>query len=238
MSMRKIVIPLIFTLLAEVVLLTLGFWQVQRLAWKEDLIATMEARVHAPAAVLPVDLGALDDWSYRHVQVDGTFDHDREAHVQATGPNGRAGFHVYTPLLMNDGRSVIINRGFVPAAFKEAMSRPESLTEGPQHITGLARLSRAKERFALNNNERTNIWFTPDVNEMAAFMGLAHIVPIFVDAADKGDGVLPLGGQTLLNIPNNHLDYALTWFALALVLLIVFLAYVRSALKRGDEHVV
>ena len=232
MLKRIPLIPSVMTVLALALLVSLGQWQVQRLNWKTELLATMDARVHGtPVNVVdhPADVEA---WNYRRVVARGVFDHDREAHLQTTGPDGKAGYDIYTPLRLADGRAVIVNRGWVPFAKKDQSTRGDGLSVGEVSVVGLARLNRTAEWYMPKNNTVKNIWFTANLPEMASFMNVKVALPLFVDAdATPIAGGYPIGGQTILDIPNNHLDYALTWYGLALVLLVIYLLYVRRAFK-------
>lgn len=228
MLRRLPLVPTVMTLVFLLVLTGLGTWQVARLVWKNDLISSMYERVTAPAQDLPLE-GFQE---YQHVRLVGEFRHDKEAYLQTTGPNGKAGYDVYTPLHVMDGRWVIVNRGWVPSALKDPALRPADHVGGQVSVVGLVRGDRKPLWYMPANNTTTNIWFTPIITEMADFMGLENPVDVFVDAdATPNAGGYPVGGQTVLDIPNNHLDYALTWYGLALVLLVIYLLYIRRALK-------
>ena len=224
------------TVLALALLVSLGQWQVHRLNWKNELIATMDARVYGEPRALPKQYDDLEAWSYMRVSVHGVFDHDNEAHLHTLGPRGIAGYDIYTPFKLDDGRTVIINRGFVPTAMKNVATRAEGQVAGEVSIVGLARLSRDVQWYMPKNNTVKNVWFTPVLSKMASFMGVSTPIPLFVDADEAvNQGGYPIGGQTVLNMPNNHLDYALTWYGLALVLLVIYLLYVRRTFEDSDD---
>ncbi|TCD13471.1 SURF1 family protein [Oricola cellulosilytica] len=210
------------------VLISLGNWQVRRLAWKEDLLAKIEARISAePVTLSAVEdmLKAGEDVEYLPVTVEGTFDHADEQHMLATW-NGASGWYVYTPMAVEDGGYLFVNRGFVPYALKEASARPESLPEGAQTITGLARMPLSAKPGSLlpDNAPDRNQYYWKDLSAMSAAAGLdsEEVVPLFVDAArDEDPQRLPIGGVTNISLPNSHLQYALTWYGLAGALLAV-----------------
>lgn len=220
--------------LAFAVLVGLGTWQVQRLQWKEDLIATIEARVGQPPASIPelhgriADAGALE---YTPVSVRGTFLHDEEMFFFATH-GGQSGWFVYTPLVLAadeshvSGDVVIVNRGFVPYDRRDPATRPGSRPEGQVTVTGLAREALGgRPGFIVPDNrpqERTFYW--KDWSAMVETAGLdaAATVPYFIDAAPAADArALPVGGVTIVALPNNHLQYAVTWYGLAAALVAV-----------------
>ncbi len=203
------------------VLLGLGTWQVERRAWKLDLIARVDARVHAPAVSAP---GPAEwprvgpDDAYRHVRLSGTFLHDRETLVQAVTERG-GGFWVLTPLRRPDGSLVLVNRGFVPGDRRDPATREPGQVAGETTVTGLLRLTEPKGAFLRSNDPTDDRWYSRDVAAIAAARGLTEVAPYFVDAgATPNPGGLPVGGLTVIAFPNNHLVYAITWYGMALML--------------------
>jgi len=212
----------VLSLTAFAVLIALGVWQVERRAWKLALIDRVEQRVHAPAQPIPSPgawsaVTAAND-EYRHVSLTGRFLHDRETLVQAVTEEG-PGYWVLTPLQRGDGTQVLINRGFVLSERRDASARRDGNPDGPVEITGLLRMSEPRGGFLRNNVPQHNRWYSRDVAAIAAARGLHEAAPFFVDAdaGSQSDGG-PIGGLTVVRFPNNHLIYALTWFALAFML--------------------
>ncbi|WP_306119607.1 MULTISPECIES: SURF1 family protein [unclassified Roseitalea] len=223
----------LFALPVLVALVMLGNWQVQRLAWKQDLLATIDARLDAPPvpaariAELAADGG---DIRYRPVEATGNFVHDREQHFFATH-EGASGYYLYTPLEMEGGAVVLVNRGFVPFDLKEPETRPGSLTEGTVTVTGLARERlAAKPSFIVPDNDpEKNVYYWKDWALMVERAGYApeEVLPFFIDAFEgEAGGDWPVGGVTRIDLPNNHLQYAITWYGLALALVVVLAAFV------------
>ncbi|WP_062112160.1 SURF1 family protein [Aureimonas sp. AU40] len=222
MPRRSRIVLLALSLPLIVGLLGLGIWQVERRAWKLDLIEHVDQRVHAPAvpAPGPSEWSLLDptDDEYRHVRLTGTFLHDRETLVQALTTLG-GGFWVLTPLQAPDGSVTLVNRGFVPTERRDPASRPDGQVQGTQTIEGLLRLSEPGGRVLRANEPEADRWFSRDIGAIAARRGLERVAPFFVDAdAASNPGGAPVGGLTVVQFNNNHLVYALTWFALALML--------------------
>ena len=220
-------------LAAFALLVTLGTWQVQRLQWKEALLATIDQRIHSapvPIAETEALYRSTGDVDYVPVTVSGTFHHAGERHFLATW-QGKSGFFVYTPLELADGRIVFVNRGFVPYDRKAADTRPDGQVAGQVSVTGLARNPLAgKPSWILPDNDPGgNVFFWKDRDGMAASAGLqsgVEIVPFFIDAgAAPNPGGLPVGGVTLIDMPNNHLQYAVTWYGLAAALVGVLVAW-------------
>ena len=215
--------------------LMLGTWQVQRRAWKLDLIARVEQRVHAPAVAPPPQAewaGVTSDNSeYRHVRVSGTFLNDSETLVQALTDLG-AGFWVLTPLRLGDGTVVLVNRGFVPPERRERGAHGAGESATPATVTGLLRITEPRGAFLRRNDPVGNRWYSRDVQAIAAARGLSGVAPYFIDAeASEGDrqrlvaashgasgeSAGPIGGLTVINFRNTHLVYAITWYGLALM---------------------
>lgn len=215
--------------LGLVVLVGLGTWQVKRLVWKEALIDRVEANLSAsplPGQQIVSMIQGKQDIEYRPVSVVGTFRHDLEQHYFATF-KGKPGYFVYTPLLQDDGNYVFVNRGYVPLSSKQAESRSDGLIEGRISIDGLARSAPGQKPngFVPDNDLEKNIYYWKSLDQMTqqAFGNSTVLVePYFVDAgASPIAGGLPVGGVTRIEFPNSHLQYAITWYGLALTLLIV-----------------
>lgn len=242
-SARALVWPAIVAALAFAILLGLGFWQLERLAWKEALIARVESRVHAPAAPLPSEsewrkLDAEAD-EYRRVTARGRFHHDKEAHVytvvsEKPGRYAGPGYWVMTPLELESGAFVIVNRGFVPLDRRDAASRAQGQVEGVVSVTGLLRMPEEGSYFLPGNDPATESWYRRDPADIARARGLPRAAPFTIDAdATPNPGGLPQGGDTRVVFTNNHLQYAVTWFGIALALVGVFAAFARQRLRQG-----
>jgi len=214
----------------------LGVWQVQRLAWKTELIAQVEARVHAA----PVAAPGPQAWSevsreadqYRRVTVRGVFRHDRETLVQAVTETG-SGFWVMTPLVSDEGFTVLINRGFVTPERRSPADRSRGQVTGPQTVTGLLRMTEPRGGFLRANDAAQDRWYSRDVAAISEARGLTDAAPYFIDAdsAANPDG-WPRGGLTVVTFPNSHLVYALTWFGMALLTLVGYAIVAREIRRR------
>ena len=218
-------------LAAFAVLIGLGVWQLKRLHWKEGLIAEIETRTKGEPISLDQAIAIARegrDPSYYRVKVEGRFDHAKELYLYAVS-EGRAGWHVITPLKTEDGEVVLIDRGFVPDELRNPASRAEGELDGVVAVTGIVRVPEAQGTFTPDNEVGANRWFWRDLQAMARSIGAAEVAPFYLEA-EKSDvpGGWPEGGQTRLELPNNHLQYAITWFLLAACLLIVYGLYVRS----------
>lgn len=195
----------------------LALWQFERLAWKRELIARVEARIHAepiPAPGAPawagLDASAAE---YTRLRARGRFLHTHETLVEALTERG-PGWWVLTPLDTGEG-VILVNRGFVPPRHRDPASRPAGQVPGEVVVVGLLRASEPRGRFLRPNDPPRDRWFSRDVAAIARARGVTPVAPYFIDAEASGPGALPIGGLTVVRFRNTHLVYALTWLALA-----------------------
>jgi surfeit locus 1 family protein len=215
----------VFGILGFAVLAGLGTWQLSRLFWKEALLASIDQRTRAsprPLAEIERQFARSGDVDYWPVEVTGAFVHDKERHFFATY-DGQSGFFVYTPVALPDGRRVFVNRGFVPYDRKDPATRPEGQVAGTVTISGLARNPLAVKPSSMlpDNEPDKNIFYWKDLGAMAKSAGLdpSTLLPFFVDAGPaRNPGGLPVGSVTIVDLPNSHLEYAITWYGLAIAL--------------------
>jgi len=239
---RSLILPGVLTVLALIVLIGLGTWQLVRLAEKEQQTAQIEASL----TVTPVPLPSQTEWAtlkpadydYRRVSLTGTFQHDKEALAFgfiSVGMRGdtREGFFALTPFVLEDGSTVIVNRGFVPQELRAQSSRAQGLIQGAITLTGLMRVPEKKGTFTPEDEPAKNIFFTIDPLSIARARQIEQVAPFIVDA-DKSQvpGQWPEGGHTIVALANNHLQYAITWFALAFGLMGVFFVFANNRLKQ------
>lgn len=229
--------PTLLAVAGVAVLVGLGIWQLQRMQWKDGLMARIAERAKAPPKTLGEILAlrrATDDVEYHRVRLDGAFRHEREAHY-FTVIGGETGWRVVTPFVTSDA-IVLVDRGFVPDRLKEPDTRRDGRIAGRLTLTGLVRAPGRRGLFTPANEPDRNNWFWRDLEGMArTLLDLAErerLAPFFVEA-EAGDipGGWPRGGVTRLELPNRHLEYAVTWFALAATLGGVYLVFARSRLR-------
>jgi surfeit locus 1 family protein len=201
----------------------LGVWQVKRLHWKHDLIARVNARVHAAPTALPADTrltstrpGALD---YLRVKVSGTYSAGQTALVRAATDLG-TGYWTMTALHMADGRTIWINRGFLPAGTTVAEAS-KTTPPGRVEVTGLVRPSEPGGSLLQSNRPQEDRWYSRDLAALSQAKHTGSAAPVFIDAQTETASTpatakpAPVPGLTVVHFPDNHLQYALTWFAMA-----------------------
>jgi surfeit locus 1 family protein len=240
----SLLVPAILTF---VVLIGLGTWQIKRKAWKEGLIAALHAELSAPPVALPVPAAwaSLDrkTLEYHRVAFTAQLENAKEALVFAAPSTFRRdvegpGYWVFTPARLADGSLVVVNRGFVPDGRKDPASRPQGQVTGPIKIVGALRWPQERHWFTPSDEPAKNLWFTGDPQAIAAAKGLdrgaARVAPFYVEQESPvPPGGLPKPGKLVVSLPDNHLQYALTWYGLALVLLV---SYVTWAFGSGRDQ--
>ena len=230
------------TALALAILVGLGTWQLKRKAWKDAVVERIEAAASAPQAD---DFGvAFNAWNegsnedFRKVRITGVFDHAREAHVFGTR-DGVPGYYIFTPMELTSprtpqGEALYVNRGFVPENAKEPASRPESLVKGEVEVVGAFRSPEAPTGltrvFLPANQPEENIWHVRQPQSFAYRHG-ARALPVYVQSSGAENAArLPQPAPATPDLPNRHLEYALTWYGLAAGLLAIF--FVMSVRRR------
>jgi surfeit locus 1 family protein len=207
----------------------------QRLAWKEALVAEREAGLAMAPTTLPADLVDPAAFDFRKVSVSGVFRHDLELLYGARAKGNVFGQQVLTPLIRKDGRAVLVDRGWVPADKANPASRPKAQFEGEVTVSGIARY-RAADRpglFTPDNDPAQYRWYHYDLEAMAKALDM-DLSPIVVEADDTPNpGGLPIGGGTRLTLTNNHLQYAVTWYGLAVCLIGVYIVFRRQQKLSG-----
>ncbi len=237
-SWLGLLVPALF---AFFVLIALGTWQIERKAWKEGLIAALTERLAAPPTALPPSSTwpALDpaNEEYRPVKFSATFDHGKEALVYAAASSFRPdvsgpGYWIFTPARLADGSYVMVDRGFVPEARKDPTLRAGGQIADPVEIVGVMRWPDPHHWFSPTDDPRHNLWFSRDPVAIADAKGVRSVAPFYVEQESPvPPGGLPQPGKLVVQLRNEHLQYAVTWYGLAMVLVVVFTVWARSSMR-------
>lgn len=216
----------------------LGVWQLERRVWKLALIERVELGLQAEPVAAPAraDWPAIDrDQAYRRLRIEGRWLEGHEALVQAVTERG-AGWWLLAPLQREDGSTVWINRGFVDEAHRRAEQRAAGDGSGAVRLTGLLRLSEPGGAFLRKNDPAAGRWYSRDVVALSLAAGLPvdSTAPYFIDADAASSPDWPLGGLTILRFHNSHLVYALTWFGMALLVVVAAVILLRHERRRLD----
>jgi surfeit locus 1 family protein len=236
--LRALLLPGLFSLVGVALLVGLGVWQLERLGWKEALIARLDRRLSAPPQPLPAaatwDRLTPEHDEFRRVAFDATFVPGKEAPLFSAGSAFRPdvsgpGYWIFAPARLPDGHIVMVDRGFVPEALRDPSTRPQDTPSGPVHIVGALRWPEQPGWFTPDNDAGRNLWFSRDPAAMARAMRLGPVAPFYVaQEAPIPPGGVPKPGRLTANLRNAHLQYAITWFGLAGVLAVVFLSWAAS----------
>ncbi|TMJ03541.1 MAG: SURF1 family protein [Alphaproteobacteria bacterium] len=235
---RGLLIPAILLLGAIAVLVALGSWQLERREWKEALIAELDRKLAAAPADLPPrerwpQLKAASD-EFRRVTFPAEFLPDQEALVYSSGSSLRPdvsgpGYWVLSPARLIGGSIVVVNRGFVPEGRQDPTTRSQGRQSGVIDLVGAMRWPEARGYFTPDDQPDKSLWFVRDPAAMAAAKGWGDIAPFYIDQeAPPAPGGLPKAGPLKPSLPNNHLQYAVTWYGLALMFLVSAAFFVRA----------
>jgi len=245
---RRLLAPSVAALAGMAVLVGLGIWQMERKAWKDHLIATLEHRLSASAVPLPArstwpDLTPATD-EFRRVSFSGDIIPGQQALVYAfpsalRGDVSGIGYWLFAPVRLPDGGLIVVNRGFVPEAHKHEVA--SHIPQGRIDFVGIMRWPEQHNLFSPKDDPQHNLWFVRDHRAIAAAKGWDNAAPFFVDIeGPMPAGGLPHPGVMKVNLPNNHFGYALTWFGLAAALAGVFSVWVarewRERRARAKEE--
>jgi surfeit locus 1 family protein len=232
MSRRGLIVPALLTLAGVAILIALGVWQLQRKVWKEDLIATLTARLSAPAQPLPaMPMQGTDE--FRHVRLHVSFIPGEAALVFTSGSALRPdvtspGYWALSPARTDDGRTIVINRGFV--ADKTSVGPPPA---GEVELTGALRWPEEGNPFTPADEPQHNLWYRRDPVAIAAAKGWGQVARFYVEQETPQLAGAPRVGPLVVNLRDNHLQYAITWFGLAAAFAAVYLVWLRGRLRRA-----
>jgi surfeit locus 1 family protein len=230
----------LMTLAGLVILIGLGVWQLDRKVWKENLITTLNTRLGRA----PEDLPPRASWAqlredkeeFRRVVFPAEFLDGEEALVYTAGSPLRPdvkgpGYWVFAPARLAGGSIILVNRGFVPADRKDPGTRSEGAPHGTVDIVGVLRWPETRNSFTPADDPKNNVWFLRDSNSIAKFKTWLTAAPFYIDQEGPvPPGALPKPGKLEVRLPDNHLQYAITWFGLALALAGVFIVWLARRL--------
>lgn len=242
---RGLLEPTVFAVVGVAILIGLGIWQVDRKTWKQNLILTLNTRL----AVAPQDLPPRANWErllpegteYTRVAFPAEFIEGQEALVYTAGSPLRPdvkgpGYWVFAPARLAGGSIVLINRGFVPLDRKDPATRPGGAPSGIVDIVGVMRWPESRGLFTPADDVAGNAWYLRDVKAMSDAKKWAAAAPFYIDQEGPvPPGGLPLPGRLRVHLPDNHLQYAITWFGLALALAGVYVAWLARRFRRRRD---
>jgi cytochrome oxidase assembly protein ShyY1 len=229
----------VFTLVVIGALIGLGVWQLQRRAEKHALIAALTDRLGAAPAALP----SPDQWNalspehdeFRRVTIMATFRDALDAKVYTTGSALRTdvatlGTFVFAPVTLADGTTIVVDRGFVPHGAREAAPPHE-----PVALTGYLRFPEKSGWITPAPDAGKRLWFARNHVEMAKLLSWGPVAPFYLDLESPAPPAgLPRPGPLDVHLRDDHLQYAMTWFGLAVAVTIAFAVWLRGRARGGS----
>ncbi|HEY2755543.1 MAG TPA: SURF1 family protein [Pseudolabrys sp.] len=232
----------VFAIAGIAILVGLGVWQLDRRVWKENLIAQLNERLDAAPSALPPrsDWGSLtqDKDEFRRVTFPAQFIGGEEALVYAAGSALRSdikgpGYFVFAPARLPGGSIVVVNRGFVPVERKDPATRTAGLPQDVIDVVGVMRWPEARGTFTPADEPQNNVWYLRDQKAVAQAKKWDTSAPFYIDQESPvPPGSLPLPAKLEVHLPDNHLQYAITWFGLALALAGVYVVWLAGRFRR------
>lgn len=212
------------------VLVALGVWQSSKVQWKNAIIEDAEQRLIAPPTTLPKTLDPVRD-DYRRVKIEGQFENDQESYFLSSKPPFGPGFNIIVPFVTTDDRRVLVDRGYAPQDVRDPAKRPETTIDGLTVLEGVLRWPQDTSSWTLDPDLPKREFYTRTVAPLAEFM---NTEPLMVIASESGSSNWPRGSAAQVNIRNQHLPYAIQWFAIAGVWALMSLIWLRKV-ARSDE---
>ena len=234
LGFRPALWPTLITLPAIVLTFGLGVWQVQRLTWKEGLIADRTARLALPTLdALPAKFDP-ERHMFRKVRFSGAYVHDKEMYRPARSRReGALGLQIFTPFRLDTGGVLLVNRGWVPSVRRNPETRRDGLVRGRVTLVGVMRTPARAGYFVPESDVGRNQWFRVDLAKMAQYAGIKNVRPYYVDLVQDAPGGWPRGSQTRVTARNAHLQYAITWFSMSLIGLVIYILWHRRYRPAG-----
>lgn len=215
-------VPLVSFVIALLILLSLSLWQVKRLVWKTNLIEQRVSNFEGEPKNL-FDIKKPNENEFKKVFIEGQLLNNLEFFMPALSKNGNNGFHIIVPMEVEKKKLILFDTGWVPLAKKEKNKRLNNLIKEKKIFTAVIRLPGRKGYFQPDNDNIKNFWFFVEPKLMEETISMKLENKFYLEAVDNGPNGYPLGNQTRIYLRNNHLQYAITWFLIALSLIGVFI---------------
>ena len=215
-------VPFVAFVIALLILLSLSLWQVKRLVWKTNLIEQRVSNFEGEPKNL-YDIRKPNENEFKKVFIEGQLLNNLEFFMPALSKNGNNGFHIIVPMEVEKKKLILFDTGWVPLAKKEKNKRLNNLIKEKKIFTAVIRLPGRKGYFQPDNDNIKNFWFFVEPKLMEETISMKLENRFYLEAVDNGPNGYPLGNQTRIYLRNNHLQYAITWFLIALSLIGVFI---------------
>ena len=215
MSINKLIKALIFSSLTMIILLSLGTWQLERLRWKSHIISTMNKHISlSPKEINASVINDIKNYNYRRVKLEGTYIYNKNITIYSKVLNGKVGRHLLIPFKTKFGH-ILVNKGFIPKGYNIDLAFAEKAKN--ISINGIVKFQQKINYFTPKNNLITNEWYYINLDEIGKFLNIP-LMDFYLIEEDNPMERYPVGSQYNLKVPNDHLQYAITWFSLAIAL--------------------
>ncbi|PPR17064.1 MAG: hypothetical protein CFH33_00216 [Alphaproteobacteria bacterium MarineAlpha9_Bin3] len=226
MSNKKLFSSLVYSSIAIIILVSLGTWQLERLRWKTDILTSMKTSLSLP----PIDISNeiiknINNYSYRQIQLTGSYLYTNPLTIYSKVLNKKVGKHLVIPFKTQYG-TILVNRGFIPKDYKIPVSSETEIIK----INGMVKFQQSINYFTPQNNIFKNEWYYINIDEVSEYISLP-LLNFYIVEENNIEEEYPVGSQYNINIPNDHLQYAITWFSLALALCIFINIFWRKNVK-------
>jgi len=225
---KKINYPLIFTVFSIITLICLGFWQIKRMYEKQEFLTNLKTNLAKPPT--EIDISSNNMILATKIIINGQFisGHDLHLYGQRSGSSDKNGYYLLSPFKTDDNKIVIVARGWFSQLNKRKMFNVSN--PGHQSITGVILMAEKQKLFVPHNDLKNNVWFTLDLQQIAKAikMDIENYYLLSFDEEDLPANLEPISSKSLLSIRNDHLQYAITWFALAIAIMVIYIVYSRN----------
>jgi len=226
MSNKKLFSSLIYSSIAIIILVSLGTWQLERLRWKTDILTSMKTSLSLPPLEISNDIiKNINNYSYRQIQLTGSYLYTNHFTIYSKVLNKKVGKHLVIPFKTQYG-TILVNRGFIPKDYKIPGSSETEIIK----INGIVKFQQSINYFTPQNNIFKNEWYYINIDEVSEYISVP-LLNFYIVEENNIDEEYPVGSQYNINIPNDHLQYAITWFSLALALSIFMNIFWRKNVK-------
>lgn len=220
-------IPVLCTVLAFALLAALGTWQLHRLHWKEALLADIHAKMQQEPLQLPISGYDATTLAFRKVKAEGVLQYDKEIFLYHQR-NKESGYFLITPLVMQDGSAILVNRGWIPMDMRQSYVDGKKSVGEMVSVEGVLQPGETQGMFVPDNNISKNVWFWLDLDDAKRLSGFDYPSLFIRETGVKKPGEYPIKNDATIDIRNDHLQYAITWYILAAAVIVIFILYHRK----------
>jgi len=213
--LKRLILFKVFVFFSIILFCTLGSWQLYRLQWKKDLINQISIGLNSN----PIQFSQKIKKNYQRVSLNGKYDFSNQIYLYSLNDKGQPGFDVITPYTTLRNENVLVNRGWI----KKGLKNNSEINNVSNNIVGMIRLNKRKNIFTPENDVLKNLWFYINIEEVEKFTGkkFGKFIVYLEDETTK----TPKPKKITIDVPNNHLKYAITWYSISISILFYYLYF-------------